>query len=69
MRPCQISQGECCPLSNVALLQVFGLLDMHDQVDAQMGLLTELLARTNSGNLLRVSQRSSHTSPYSSQDT
>ena len=36
------------------VLQVFGLLDMHDLVESQMQILTELLSRTNSGSLLRV---------------
>ena len=37
------------------LLQVFGLLDMHEQLDAKLDVLAELLATTNSGNVLRVS--------------
>lgn len=40
-----------------SVLQVFGLLDMHEQLDAHMGVLSELLSNTNSGSLLRVSQQ------------
>ena len=33
---------------------MFGLLDMHEQLDAKLGVLSEVLANTNSGNVLRV---------------
>ena len=35
-------------------LQVFGLLDMHQQLDGQMDVLSDVLSNTNSGSLLRV---------------
>ncbi len=37
------------------ILQVFGLLDMHEQLDGHMSVLSEVLSNTNSGSLLRVS--------------
>ena len=35
-------------------LQVFGLLDMHQQLDSQLESLAGVLASTNSGNVLKV---------------
>lgn len=35
-------------------LQVFGLLDMHEQLDAQLPVLSQVLANTNSGNVFKV---------------
>lgn len=35
-------------------MQVFGLLDMHEQLDAQLPVLSQVLANTNSGNILKV---------------
>ena len=35
-------------------LQVFGLLDMHEQLDSHLQVLSEVLSNTNSGSLLRV---------------
>ena len=37
-------------------LQVFALLDMHEQLDAKLPILSEVLASTSSGNVLKVSQ-------------
>ena len=34
--------------------QVFGLLDMHEQLDAQLPVLRQVLANTNSGNVFKV---------------
>ncbi len=41
------------------VLQVFGLLDMHEQLDGHMSVLSEVLSNTNSGSLLRVSHQCS----------
>lgn len=38
-----------------SVVQVFGLLDMHEQLDGHMSVLSEVLSNTNSGSLLRVS--------------
>ena len=35
-------------------LQVFGLLDMHEQLDGRMQALQDVFSNTNSGSLLRV---------------
>ena len=40
--------------NKLAVLQVFGLLDMHEQLDAKLSVLSEVLANTSSGNLLKV---------------
>ena len=33
--------------------QVFGLLDMHEQLDSHMATLSDVLSNTNSGSVLR----------------
>ena len=38
----------------VCASQVFGLLDMHEQLDAQLSVLSEVLANTSSGNVFKV---------------
>ena len=40
-----------------SVVQVFGLLDMHEQLDGHMSVLSEVLSNTNSGSLLRVGQQ------------
>ncbi len=59
---CLSSTLEIANLCNQAegvtfVLQVFGLLDMHEQLDGHMSVLSEVLSNTNSGSLLRVSQQ------------